>query len=88
MAVVAVALGAVALREPAAPVRARLVLAHLAVLLVQRPVPAVPHPLREPEAPLPARVPVVVHRVVAPAVPVQLLLSRPSSSAAMARSTS
>ena len=86
-AVVAAALVAVVPREPAVPVRARLVLAHLAVLLVQRLVPAVPHPLREPEAPLPSQVPVVVHRVVEPAVPVQLLLSRPSSSAAMARST-
>ena len=56
-------------------------------LLVQRPVLAVPHPLREPVAPLLAQLPVLVHRVVEPAAPVELLLSRQSSSAAMARIT-
>ena len=81
------ALVAVVPREPAVPVRARLVVARLA-LLVQRPVPAVLHPLREPAAPLLARLLVVVHGVVEPAAPLPLLLSRPSSSAAMARSTS
>ena len=80
------ALVAVVPRELAA--RARLVLAHWAVLLVQRPVLAVPHPLREPVAPLLAQLPVLVHRVVEPAAPVELLLSRQSSSAAMARITS
>ena len=78
------ALVAVVPREPV--VRARLVLAHLAVLLAQRQV-LVPHPLRERVAPLLAQLPVLVHRVVEPAAPVELLLSRQSSSAAMARST-
>ena len=74
-AVVAAALVAVVPREPAVPVRAR-------------PVLAVRHPLREPVAPLLAPLAVVVHRVVEPAAPLPLLLSRPSSSAAMAGSTS
>jgi hypothetical protein len=69
-AVVAAALVAVVRREPAVPVAARL------ALLVPRPVPADPHPLREPVAPLLAQVLVVVHQVVEPAVAVQLLLSR------------
>ena len=67
------ALVAVVLREPAVPVRARLL------------VLADPHPLREPAAPVLAQVPVlVVHRVREPEVPVHLR-SRQSFSAAMAR---
>ena len=65
--------------------------AHLPVLAVRvdrAQVVAVPHPLREPVAPLLAPLAVVVHRVVESAAPLPLLLSRPSSSAAMARSTS
>ena len=75
------ALVAVVRREPAVPVAARL------ALPVQRPAAAEPPPLREPVAPLLAQVLVVVHEVVEPAVAVQLL-SRLSSSAVMARSTS
>ena len=67
---VAAALVAVVRREPAVPGAARL------ALLVQRPVPADPHPLRQPVAPLLAQLLVVVHQVVEPAVAVQLLLSR------------
>jgi hypothetical protein len=61
--------------------------AHLPVLAPAQ-VVAVPRPLREPVAPLLAPLVVVVHRVVEPAVPLPLLLSRPSSSAATARITS
>jgi len=83
------------------PVRARLVLAdlllgpvvlapvHLA-LPVRRLDPAGPHPLREPAAPLLAQLPVpavLADLVLEPAVPVQLLLSRQSLSAATARSS-
>src|SRR6476620_10724644 len=60
-----------------------LVRAHLA-FLVQRPVPAVPHPRREPAAPPLAQLLVLVHRVLEPAAQLQLLLSRQSFSAAMA----
>ena len=77
---------AVVPRERAVPVRAQLVVAQWA-LLVQRPVQAVPHPRREPAAPLLAQLLVVVHLVLEPEAPVQLLLSRPSFSAAMARNT-
>ena len=82
------ALGAQVPEEPAVPVRARRVLvrrrvplaalvpAHLAVL-VQRPLPADPLAQR----------PVLADLVLGPAVPVELLLSRQSSSAATARST-
>ena len=80
------ALVAVMPREPAVPVPARLVVARLA-LLVQRRGPAVPPPRREQEAPLLAQRPAVVDPVVGPAALVQLLLSRQSFSAAMARST-
>ena len=73
---VAAALAAVVRREPAVPVAARL------ALPAQLPVPADPHPLREPVAPLLAQLPVRVHRVVEPEAPVELLLSRQSSSAA------
>jgi hypothetical protein len=89
------ALAAQVPEEPAVPVRARLVLVRqpvpadllfrLAVLvparlavLVQRPVPADPR--------LEER-PVLAHLVLKPAVPVELLLSRQSFSAGMARST-
>ena len=82
---VAAALVAVVRREPAVPVAAGL--ARL-VLPVQRPVPADPHPLREPVAPLLAQVLVVAHQVVEPAVALPLLLSRLSSSAATARTSS
>ena len=68
---VAAALVAVVRREPAVPVAARL------ALPAQLPVPADPHPPREPAAPLLAQLVVVVHQVVEPAVAVQLLLSRP-----------
>jgi hypothetical protein len=89
------ALGAQVREEPVVPVRARLVLVrrpvpadlllrlavlvpvHLAVL-VHRPVPA--DPLLEGR-------PVLAHLVLEAAVPVELLLSRQSFSAAMARST-
>ena len=81
------ALAAVVPREPAVLVQARVVLARLAALVAQRPVPAVPHPLRAPAAPLLAQLPALVHGVVEPAAAVELLLSRQSSSAAMARST-
>ena len=86
------ALGAQVPEEPAVPGRERLVLVRrpvladlLAVLVparlavpVQRPVPADPF--------LEER-PVLAHLVLEPAVPVELLLSRQSFSAAMARST-
>jgi hypothetical protein len=84
--VVAAALVAVVPREPAVPVRARLVVARVA-LLVQRPVPADPHPRRERAAPLLAQRPVPVHEVAEPAAALELLLSRQSSSAALARSS-
>jgi hypothetical protein len=64
------ALVAVVPREPAVPVAARL------ALPVQRSALADPHPLRAPVAPLLVQVLVVVHRVVEPAVAVELLLSR------------
>jgi hypothetical protein len=51
------------------------------------PVGAVPHPLREPVVPLLAQLLVVVGRVVEPVGPLELLRSRQSSSAALARST-
>ena len=84
------ALGAQVPEEPAVPVRARLVLVRQPVpadllgpgpalaVLVHRPVLA---------DPLLARRPVLAHWVLEAAVPVQLLLSRRSFSAAMARST-
>jgi hypothetical protein len=81
------ALVAVVPREPAVPVRAR-VLPDLVVLLLQRPVAAVRHPLREPAAPLLARPLGLGDWVHEPAAQVQLLLSRQSFSAAMARSSS
>jgi hypothetical protein len=92
VAVVAAALVAVVPREPAVPVQARRGLAQLPVpadlvLGPAVPVPALPHPQREPAAPLLAQLAVVVHRVVEPAVAVALLLSPQSSSAAMARSS-
>jgi hypothetical protein len=67
---------------PALPDRAELV-----VLVAQRPAPAAPHQRRELEARLPAQLAVVVGRVAVPAVALLLLLSRLSSSAAMARSS-
>ena len=68
------------------PLRALVVLAVL-VVLVHRLVRADRHPLRAPAAPLLAQLPALVHGVVEPAAAVELLLSRQSSLAAMARST-
>ena len=77
------------------PVRARLVLVRQPVLadLLLRPAVLVPAPLAVlvqrpvPADPLLAERPVLAHLVLEPAVPVELLLSRQSFSAAMARST-
>ena len=99
----AVALVAVAPREPVALAAARLVLVRRPVravlllgpaVLVQAPavrvrqlVRADPHPLRAPAAPLLAQAVLVVHLVPEAAVPRQRLRSRRSFSAAMAWSS-
>ena len=94
---------AVGAREPVVPAAARLVLVRLPVLavlvlgpavlvqapavLVHRWVRADPHPLRALAAPLLAPAVLVVHLVLEAAVPLQLLRSRRSFSAAMAWSS-
>ena len=79
------AVPAPAVLAPAAPALPDLVV--LVVLVAQRQAPADPHQQRELEVPLPAQLAVVVGRVAVPAAALPLLLSRPSSSAAMARSS-
>ena len=102
-AVASAAVVAVAPREPVVLDAARLVLVRQPVLadlllgpaalvralavLVHRLVRADPHPLRVPAAPLLAPAVLVVHLVLEAAVPLQLLLSRRSFSAAMAWSS-
>src|SRR5688572_29360318 len=60
------------------------VLVQALAVLVQRLPRAAPHPLRARAAPLPAPAVLVVHLVLEAAVPLPLLLSRRSFSAAMA----